>query len=142
MIGRGLRGGKTQVSTKMAKANNRYMGELFDEHKPSSYINYLDANHLYGMVMPQNLPLKNLKWMDKIPTEKDILSYDEGSKGYILEVDFLPKKLHDLHADYPLAPEVVKVDTSMLSEYQLDLYNKSTAVIKRSQKQRMKKHQH
>ena len=98
------------------------MGELFDEHKPSSYINYLDANHLYGMVMPQNLPLKNLKWMDKIPTEKDILSYDEGSKGYILEVDFLPKELHDLHADYPLAPEVVKVDTSMLSEYQLDLY--------------------
>ena len=122
MIERGLRGGITPVSTKMAKANNRYMGELLDEHKPSSYINYLDANHLYGMVMPQNLPLKNLKWMDKIPTEKDILSYDEGSKGYILEVDFLPQELHDLHADYPLAPEVVKVDSSMLSEYQLDLY--------------------
>ena len=123
MIERGLRGGITQVSAKMAKANNRYMGELFDEHKPSSYINYLDANHLYGMVMPQNLPLKNLKLMDKNPTEKDILSHDEGSKGYIQEVDSeYPKELHDLRKDYPLAPEVMKVDTSMLSEYQLDLY--------------------
>ena len=49
--------------------------------KPSSYINYLDAYNLYGMAMSQNLPLKNLKWMDKMPIEKEILNYDEGSKG-------------------------------------------------------------
>ena len=72
---------------KIAKANNRYMGELSGEKKPSSYINYLDANQLYGMATSQNLPLKNLKWMDKMPAEKEILNYDDGSKGYIVEVD-------------------------------------------------------
>ena len=37
--------------------------------------------------MPQHPPLKNLKWMDKMPTEKEILNYDDGSKRYIVEVD-------------------------------------------------------
>ena len=107
----------------MAKANDRYMGELYDENKPSSYINYLDAYNLDGMAMPQHLPLKNPKWMDKMPTEKEILNYDDGSKGYILEVDLeYPKETHDLHKDFPLAPEVMQVDTSLRSEYQLDLY--------------------
>ena len=43
MIERGLRSGTTQVSTKMVKAKKRYMGELFDENNPSSYIQYLVA---------------------------------------------------------------------------------------------------
>ena len=99
------------------------MNELFDENTPASYIHHLDADNLYVMAMSQNLPLKNLKWMDKMPTEKEIVNYDDDSKGYILEVALeYPQELHDLHKDYPLAPEVMKVDTSMLSEYQLDLY--------------------
>ena len=123
MIERGLRGGITQVSTKMAKANNPYMGNMYDENKPSSYINYLDANNLYGMAMSQNLPLKNLKWVNDMPSEEEILNYDDGSKGYILEVDLeYPKEIHDLHKDYPLAPEVMNVHTSMLSDYQMEMY--------------------
>ena len=69
--------------------------------KPSSYINYLDAYNLYVMAMSQNLPLKNLKWMDKMPTEKEIVNYDDYSKGYILEVALeYPKEPLDLHKDY------------------------------------------
>ena len=82
MTERGLRGGITQVSTKMANANNTVdIWVNYMMKKPSSYINYLDANNLYGMAMSQNLPLKNLKRMDKMPIEKEILNYDEGSKG-------------------------------------------------------------
>ena len=52
------------------------------------------------MAMSQNLPLKNLKWMDKMPTEKEIVNYDD-SKGYILEVVLeCLKEPHDLHKDY------------------------------------------
>ena len=39
-------------------------------------------------------------------------------KGLILEVDLeYPKELHDLHNDYPLGPEKVKVTENMLSNY-------------------------
>ena len=82
MIERGLRGGITQVSTKMANAKNTVdIWVNYMMTKPSSYINDLDANNLYGMAMFQHLPLKNLKWMDKMPIEKEILNYDEGLKG-------------------------------------------------------------
>ena len=73
MIERGLRGGgMCQVSHKEAKANNRYMGEDFDETKPSNFINYLDANNLYGLAMSMKLPIGKLKWIKKTLTEKNI----------------------------------------------------------------------
>ena len=56
MVEKGLRGGMCQVSHRMAQANNKYMEGLYDENKPNSYINYLDANNLYGLAMCQKLP--------------------------------------------------------------------------------------
>ena len=122
MIEAGLRGGMTQTTCKKVKANNKYMGSDCDKNKASSYINYLDAHNLYGLSMIQKLPYRNLKWDDKI-TEEDIINYDNGRTGYILEVDLeYPKELHDLHNDYPLAPEVMNVKANMLSEKQVEIY--------------------
>ena len=72
MSEKGLRGGMCQVSHNEAKANNKYMGEDYDENKPSNYINYLDANNLYGLAMSMKLPIGKLKWIKKILTEKTI----------------------------------------------------------------------
>ena len=37
--------------------------------------------------------------------------------GYVLEVDLkYPKELHELHNDYPLAPEKLAVTNDMLSK--------------------------
>ena len=44
------------------------------------FINYLDANNLYGSSMIQKLPYRNLKWDDKI-TEDDIINYNNGRTG-------------------------------------------------------------
>ena len=58
--------------------------------------------------------------------EKKILNYsDDDDKGYILEVDLeYPKELHDLHRDYPLAPEIMSVSENMLSPVQNEMHKK------------------
>ena len=69
--------------------------------------------------MSQNLPTHGFKWMRDLTKEKvlDILENANhsmnnlGKKGYIFEVDLeYPEHLWDLHNDYPLAPEKIKVN--------------------------------
>ena len=56
---------------------------------------------------------------DKEIIKIDLAKYKENDKkGLILEVDSrYSQDLHDLHNDYPLACEKVKVSKDMLSEY-------------------------
>ena len=126
MLEKGLRGGMCQVSHRKAEANNKYMEELYDETKPSSYINYLDANNLYGLAMCQKLPYKDIRWIQRQFTEDDIKNYSNLSTGYILDVDLeYPEEIHDKHSDYPLAPEIMSVTADMLSEAQKEIYRKT-----------------
>ena len=118
-IEKGLRGGVSYIANRYGKANNKYMKE-YDEKAPSKYIMYLDANNLYGWAMSQYLPTGNFKWLSQKQIEKTNLGkYTENSKkGLILEVDLeYPQELHDLHNDYPLGPEKIKVAKDMLSDY-------------------------
>ena len=42
----------------------------------------------------------------------------DSSTGYVLEVDLeYPEKLHDIHNDYPLAPEKINIPKEWLSMY-------------------------
>ena len=113
MIEEGIRGGICHSIHRYAKANSKYM-KNYDKNKESSYIQYLDANNLYGWVMPQKLPVNGFKWINDITEvdEKFIKNYDEDSdKGYILEVDVkYPRKLHDLHSDLPFLLKRMKID--------------------------------
>ena len=56
MFERGIRGGITQVVHRYATVNNPYMGDEFDPDECTSYLQYLDANNLYGWAMSQLLP--------------------------------------------------------------------------------------
>ena len=125
-IEKGMRGGTSYIANRYGEANNKYM-KTYDEKAPSKYIMYLDANNLYGWAMSQYLPTGGFKWLAKNQIDKiDLAKYKEDSnKGLILEVDLeYPKELHDLHNDYPLAAEKVKVNKDMLSNYCQEIANK------------------
>ena len=105
MIEKGIRGGVSMVSKRFTKANNKYMGVKFDREKISRFIQYLDANNLYGLAMLMKLPTHGFKWMNK----RELNVWEKVP--CILEVDLhYPERLHDAHNDYPLAPESIECD--------------------------------
>ena len=111
-IEKGLRGGISYIAHRHAEANNKYM-KNYDLDKLISYIMYLDANNLYGWAMSKPLPYGNFRWVNA-----DGVITKEYGIGHIYEVDLeYPEDLHDLHNDYPCAPEKLKVTDDMLSDY-------------------------
>lgn len=106
----GMRGGISAISKRLSQANNKYMHN-YDPNAESVYIQYWDANNLYGAAMSMKLPTGNFKWLSRKKVEQfDVDNVDTDSTGYILEVDLdYPEELHDLHDEYPLAPERLKI---------------------------------
>ena len=49
---------------KIININNKYM-KNYDKNIESSYIEYLDANNLYGWAMSHKLPVNDFKWIKK-----------------------------------------------------------------------------
>ena len=64
MFEEGIRGGMCQTTHRYAEVNNKYMNN-HDKNEESSYLEYLDANNLYGWAMTQKLPVRNFKWIEK-----------------------------------------------------------------------------
>ena len=131
---KGMHGGVSYIANRYGNANNKYMKE-YDEKAPSKYIMYLDANNLYGWALSQYLPTGNFKWMtDKEISKIDLGKYKaDGKKRLILEVDLeYPQELHDIHNDYVVTPEKVKVSNNMLSAYCKKIakkYNSSIGLV-------------
>ncbi|XP_065662710.1 uncharacterized protein LOC136085340 [Hydra vulgaris] len=104
MIKKGIKGGISMISNRLGASNNKYMDDAYDKSKESTFIQYLDANNLYGWAMSKPLPTHGFNWID----ENEIENWK--SVPCILEVDLdYPVSLHDEHNDYPIAPERVKV---------------------------------
>ena len=116
-IEKGLRGEISYIFKRYAKANNKNMND-YDSKKPSKFITYLDMNNLYGLGWSSYLLYGGFKWLKNVDG-CDVNSVSERSPiGYFLKLDLeYPDKLHELHNDYPLAPEKLAVSSDMLSKY-------------------------
>ena len=53
---KGKRGGMFHISKRYSEANNKYMKDFNSNKKKTKFIQYLDANNLYGWAMSQRLP--------------------------------------------------------------------------------------
>ena len=133
MVEEGIRGGIYHSIHRYAKANNKYM-KSYNNNEESSYIQYLDANNIYGWAMSKKLQVNGFKWIDNNETAEPVINedfiknYDENNdKGYIFEVDVkYPKRLHKLHSDLPFLPE--RMEINKCKKLVCNLYNKKKYV--------------
>ena len=72
MVEKGIRGGMCHAIYRYAKANNKYM-KNYDKSIESLYLEYLDANNLYGWAISQKLPVDGFEWIE----EDDLLKFDK-----------------------------------------------------------------
>ena len=112
IVEKGIRGGICHSIHRYAKANNKYM-QNYNNNEESSYIQYVDANNLYGWAMSKKLPVNRFKWLDNdVINEEFIKKNDENdNKGYISEVDVkYSKRLRELQSDLPFLSERMEVN--------------------------------
>ena len=94
----------------------------YDPLRPTNYLQYLEANNLYGWAMSQTLPTGEFKWVDienlkqearelKKTIDMTVKNSNNRGVGYVLEVDVkYPRELHDLHNDLPFMCEKIRVN--------------------------------
>ena len=126
----GTRGGMCNAIHRYAKANNKYMSN-YNKNVKSLFIEYLDANNLYGWAMSKKLLVGEFEWIYPEDYTEDIVQkYDENDNDYraILEVDVdYPKHLHKLNSDLPLLPERMKINK--VNKLICNVQNKRNCVV-------------
>ena len=91
------------------------------ENDKENCVVYGDVNNLYGHAMRMSMPLNQYEWLteDELNAfDPETMVSDDSDTGYILEVTLeYPAELHLEHNSFPLAPEHVEIDETMLSPY-------------------------
>ena len=72
MVEKGITAGICHAIQRYGKANNKYM-KNYDKNKESSYIQYFDANNLYGWAMSQKMPLDGFKGKNMLKFNEDFI---------------------------------------------------------------------
>ena len=65
MVEKEIRGGICHAIHQYAKANNKYMMD-YNKDEEESFLEYLDANNLYGWAMSEPLPVNGFDWVEDL----------------------------------------------------------------------------
>lgn len=121
-----IRGGVSMTPGRYAKANHKFLPD-YDEKLPSKFIQYWDANNLYGWAMNQPLPYGGYKWITSLAESNTIFNTlasipADSPLGYFLEIDgYFPDEKHDELRDFPPAPLKAAVPADWTSKYYKNL---------------------
>ena len=130
MVKKGIKIGICHAMHRYEKQINKYMKDYIKDEE-EEFLEYLDANNLYGWAMSEPLPVDSFDWIkDLSKTDEDFIKkFDKDSdKEYIIEADVkYPKNLHHLHSDLPFLPERMKIDKC--SKLACNLYDKKNYVV-------------
>ena len=121
-----LRCGVTTVNHRYFKANNAYLDD-YNSSLPTSFLQYYDANNLYGNCLCMKMPTKNFRWLpeNKVKSFPISKTDSEGDTFFALEVDLeYPVEIHDWHNDFPLAVEKKKIFKNQLSLFNSEFLDK------------------
>ena len=80
------------------------MGTEFDPAEESKLISHLDTNNHYGWAVSKQLATSGMKCM----TDDELDDWKHLSCFLEVDLEYL-EQFHDLHNDYPLAPERIKI---------------------------------
>ena len=123
MVEEGIRSGICHAIHRYAKANNKYMKD-YNKDEEESYLQYDNANNLYGWAMSQKLSVDGFELKKNMSKFND----EDSNKGYMLTVDVeYPKNLHYLHSDLPFFPERMKINKCI--KLICNLYDKNNYVV-------------
>ena len=76
------------------------------------------------------MSIGGFQWSD-ISLVKIMQTSEESDFGYFVVVDLnYPSNLHGCHNDFPLAAEKLTIDAEMLSQYQVELGNRTSPIPK------------
>ena len=113
MVEQGIRGGICQAIHHYETANNKYM-KNYNKDVISTFLQYLDANSLYGWPMCKKLPIGEFKWAKKLSIYRleAIKMYDENNDyGALLEGNTeYPTMKRIKHKDLPFLPQRKKIN--------------------------------
>ena len=93
------------------------------EREGDKFLMYVDSNNLYGGAMCEKLPTGNFRWRTEKISVEDLMAFDaEGDSGCRVRASWkYPESLHELHNDYPMAPESILVSPEMCSPFNTKL---------------------
>ena len=112
------------IANTCAKANNKYMNH-YNPKKPSTLITNFDMNNLHCWAMTEYFSYGEFKWLKNVDEFDENLISKKSPIVYFLGADLeYPDKLHELHSDYPLAPEELAVSSDMLLNYCTEIADK------------------
>ena len=113
----------------------------YNPDEKSTYLQYLDANNLYGWSTIQKLPTHGFSWekVEGFTPEKIDKPVQKDKEGYILEVDVdYPKELHKKHNERPFLAERMKI--GKMDKLGPNLNDKKTYVVHIKRLNRALKH--